>query len=422
VQRSISPSIDLRSFAGIVVEVMTAENRGQEGNNRPPLGVHLQLNDSKSRWRFAAAFAIPLASKNGIISRVFIPMEAFNRGSQAGFQCQSSCNLDLSSVNGVDFYVLYQDSSFEVEVQSITAVEKEHHFRSPQNTFASNNAVQDLLVSTVNSAGYLFNKGYIGLCIAVYSATLNAIVNASDDVSETMKSVVCDGLRLAALQTTEAEIAWKLRYTADALLADLAGVPRDDVEGWFLPNPSFYDQGRYLCIDAGFTSSTASYVRNDSPSQDMFDGPFKEGQILKINSFNELGRSWTENVEECARLCLIYSQCLSFYFSREAAYLGGECRLSIASRVTAGSETFSVEAAFLYDFYERNMDTLMDESDGDTSMDESDSLLNETQTEKCLEEPCGSSSAKSRSSDLVFPSKLKSMIMFITCCTVTFYV
>jgi len=391
---------------------MTAENRGQEGNNRPPLGVHIQLHDNKSSWRFAAAFAIPLASKDGIISRVYIPMEAFDRGSRAGFQCQS-CNLDLSSINGVDFYVLFQDGSFDVQVQSITAVEKENHFRSPQNTFASNNAVKDLLVSTINSAGYLFNKGYIDLCLAVYSATLNAIVEASDDaISETLKSVVCDGLRLAALQTTNVEIAWNLRHTADALLADLAGVPRNDVEGWFLPKPSFYEQGKYLCMDAGFTSSTTSYVRKDFPSQKMFDGPFKEGQILKIDSSNELGRSWTENAEECARLCLIYSQCLSFYFSREA-YFGAECRLSIGSRVTAGSETFSVEAAFLYDFYERN---------NYTSMDEPDSLLNETQPEKCLEEPCFSTSAKSGSSDLVFPSKLKSMIMFITCCTVTFYV
>ena len=118
--------------------------------------------------------------------------------------------------------------------------------------------------------------------------------------------------------------------------------------------------------------------------------------------------------------------------------------MSIASRVTTGSETFSVEAAFLYDYYERNSYTSIDESrtqqgngenymdesssslndklgNGDNYMDESSSPLNDEQTQKCLEQPCGSSSDESRNSAVVYPRKLNSMITLITCYVAMFY-
>lgn len=350
VRRTLSPSINLSTYAGIVIELMSTESHGQEGSNSPPLGVHLQLND-RSNWGYAGAFAVPLAMNSGFVSKVFLPMRAFDRASASGYTCQS-CSLDTSSISGVDIYILFQDGTYDLKVKSITAVKDDQSFSAPQIPFASSNAIKELLSLTINSAGYLYNKKYTELSIAVYSTALNSLVRASDGVPEAIKGIACDGLRVATLQNVKTRTAWELRYTTDAILADLTGVARNNVNGWFLPNSAFYNEGKHLCMDMGGTSSVATFhPQSDIVYLKRFNGPFEEKQILDINSSNELGRLYVKNAEECGKYCTMHNLCLSFYFSREENF-GGECRLSEANLDTSGAKKLYAGNTFLYDYYE----------------------------------------------------------------------
>ena len=70
--------IDLTEYAGVVVQ-LEAVDAHTAASVQPPLGLHLQFHDSSSRYGFASAFAIPLASAVGEELSVYLPLESFDR-------------------------------------------------------------------------------------------------------------------------------------------------------------------------------------------------------------------------------------------------------------------------------------------------------------------------------------------------------
>eukprot|EP01083_Nonionella_stella_P007306 21130_1 len=123
--------VDLTSYAGIEVELETTDGYNSDGananENNPPLGMHLQFGDTSSYFGYASAFAIPLTSTAGESTSVYMPLSSFDRGTRIGYQC-NDCRLDLSSVNEMDLYVLFQKGPFNVRVKSITAVDSPKSF------------------------------------------------------------------------------------------------------------------------------------------------------------------------------------------------------------------------------------------------------------------------------------------------------
>jgi hypothetical protein len=93
--------LDLSSYSGIVVEADALPP------GSTPLGLHLQLSQSGQSWDFSGAFALAQGPEEGGMSRTFIALDAFTRGSRSGFVC-NPCTLDTSRINGMDVYVLFQ--------------------------------------------------------------------------------------------------------------------------------------------------------------------------------------------------------------------------------------------------------------------------------------------------------------------------
>ena len=259
VRRDLGGSVDLSGHAGIVVEVEAqgAPPRAEEGQvGRPraaPLGLHLQLNDDKPFWGFAAAFAIPFSSDAlGRTASVFLPMDSFDRGSSSGMTC-SDCSLDSSSVNGLDLYVLFQEGEFEARIRSITAVlDDPRPLPMPPIAFGLSEDVADLLRSTIKSGSSLYDKGYRELCISIYWSTLSSVVAASVGVDEATKGVACAGLLQSLKEEGKVEKAWTLRYTIDAMLADLQGLDREGSHLW-LPDAAEFTNRAAVC--SGTTSA-----------------------------------------------------------------------------------------------------------------------------------------------------------------------
>ena len=146
-----------------------------------------------------------MVTEPGVLTSVYLPMKSFDRGSRMGFKC-SNCQLDTSSINEIDIYVLFQEGPFEVKVRSITAVKEAVTFSSPIISFSSSNDIQNLLESTVRSGSSLYNIGYAELCIAIYQSTLNTLIGSnitienedlSDSVASIIKGMACEGIRRA---------------------------------------------------------------------------------------------------------------------------------------------------------------------------------------------------------------------------------
>ena len=105
---------------------------------------------------------------------------------------------------------------------------------SPTISIDSINGMQDLIVSTIQSGGSLYDYDYKELCIAVYRSTLNTLLEANggssssgeededEVVSDTMRGMICQGLQRADAQgNNKVDVAWTLRYTMDAILEEL---------------------------------------------------------------------------------------------------------------------------------------------------------------------------------------------------------
>ena len=244
-RRRFSGPIDLSEYAGVVVELESVDSYN-EADIQPPLGLHLQLHDTPSRYGFASAFAIPLTDSIGEKTSVYLPIESFDRGSRSGFQC-SNCQLNISSVNEMDIYVLFQDGSFQVRIKSITAVDTPQSFPSPAIFLPSSIAIKELLDSTIESGGKLYDYSYGELCVAVYRSTLNTLLAASgDEITDVVRGMVCEGLLRAETFDNIPDIAWTLRYTMDGILEQLEYSDPEEGEGW-RPNVDDADSFALQC-------------------------------------------------------------------------------------------------------------------------------------------------------------------------------
>jgi len=266
VRRRFNTPLDLSSHDGVIIEL---ESVDYYDYSKGPLGMEIQLSDTSSnRYDFAAGFAVPLAPTDDInvtTTSVFIPMSDFTRGASIGFRC-SGCALDTTSVNGMDIYVLYQEGPFEARIKSITAVKENRAFGSPvvpalAATDAQNNIVE-LLEATIVKGSSLFNKDYIEMCAALYWSTVNTIIASSP--SSSLKRVACAGITESMSSTADkskSEIAWILRYTMDAMRADLLGENRENMAAiaWM---PSKEETYAAVTVDndycSGITSTTSS--------------------------------------------------------------------------------------------------------------------------------------------------------------------
>jgi len=254
VRRSMTEQ-DLSSFAGIVVEVETKAF----SRDVAPLGLHLQLGDSSSRFDFAAAFAIPFSNTAGDSASVFLPLYSFDRASRGGRTC-SSCALDARRVNEIDVYVLFQEGPFDVAIRSITAVTKAAVFSAPSVQMTSSD-INSFIAASIRSGASLYSKGYVELCIAIYTSALKTIL-ASSDIGG-VKGVACFGLKGATSGTKE-EKAWALRDAMDAIVADIAGTARGSRQSW-LPNSTDAASSLDECRD--YMQTNTNSIPQQSPPE-----------------------------------------------------------------------------------------------------------------------------------------------------------
>ena len=251
--------LDLSDYAGVVVTLETQASSASV----PPLGAELSFGDATSQYDFSSSFAVPL-SANANISSVYLPMESFDRGTFIGFLCRDGCSLDPSKIDSLSVYVLFQEGDFEVTIHSIEAVREPRAFPTPIIDAGTSQDIATLLQNTIASGGGLYDKSYVELCIAIYWSVLNSLV-ASPKVPESVKVVLCAGLeRAAEIQNidgvNEPAIAWALRYTIDAVLADLNGSERSIVESW-LPTKAEADSMEVNCV--GRTSVAQGILYNE---------------------------------------------------------------------------------------------------------------------------------------------------------------
>lgn len=298
--------LDLSDYAGVVMTL-----RADPHDRLAPIaptGLHLQLGDATSFYDFSSALAVPLSSSSsdttGIWTSVYLPVETFDRGTRVGFVCNSNnndCRFDPSEIDGMSVFVLFQEGDFDVRIESIEAVTEPRSFSPPVlSDLESAQEVVDLLLATVDSGGGLYDKSYVELCVAMYWSVLNTLLAVPSPsppdgapfsgyrVPDPVKVVICAGLELAestifSPDTTAASnnnnnnrkqaAAWTLRYTIDAVVADLRGSDRaasssnsNDL-GW-LPSPAEAESMDVTCV--GRTSPAPGILYN--PTSSMDDG------------------------------------------------------------------------------------------------------------------------------------------------------
>jgi len=377
-----SYTLDLSSHAGFLLEFES--HIFQSG--KAPLGVHFQLGDSKSRYDFSAAFAVPFSASARERCRVFLPKEAFNHASRGGSKC-SSCKFS-GSVDSMAFYILFQSGQFELRLHSIMAVEQAMHAPLPTapSVTMDSSGVTALVRAAIDSGAPLYDKGYHGLCIEIYSVAMRQIAAATGPAG-TIRALACAGLRMAMHGAgSDQKRAWALRKAMDAIIADSGGYDRKSdsrypgyVQGSWLPaKGSSGDEG--ICAGVADLSSSGgdSHASADSlaannmepdangmnaaaPSGDMkvdgFLGPF-EG--MGISGWNDLQNYKPKSRADCASLCLANPRCRSFDYGARGN-VKGECWLSTANREIAGN---AYSAWRLYDYYELSSDSVKSGSAG----------------------------------------------------------
>jgi len=321
-------SLDLSNYDGIIV-TLEADSYiyDNQDSSSSPTGIHLQLGDSSSYYDFSSAFAIPLASSlessslsesTSTLTSVYLPMNSFNRGTRMGFSCRSNdCKLDNTKINNLSIYVLFQEGSFDVRIKSISAVPKNGNdvegggggprsFLSPQIHFESIEEIINLLQSTIASGSSLYNMSYIELCVAMYWSVLNSILNALSESESTeedvvvvvptsTKVVICAGLNEMVMSLNNEDNndnsskqyqAFVLRYTIDAIIADLQGFDRSTNGDQYLPSLADAQSMDAVTTCVGRTSPTEgtlydSYgniiaVVDDDSEKEIDSNPEKE--------------------------------------------------------------------------------------------------------------------------------------------------
>jgi len=270
-------ALDLQRYAGIIVAMETEYVDGSTTTAEKPFGFHLQLGDF-SAFGYAAAFAAPLVKEASVETSVFLPMKKFDIASFFGYTCKD-CILDSERINEMEIYALFQEGDFSIKVKSITAVEKPQSFRSPTVSFQSSDEIESLIEATISAGSTLYDTRYYALCFSIYWSMLNTLIEASSGVSDALKNVVCTGVRKVSPTGEYTENVRTLRYTLNAVLADLKGVDRDsDLPSW-LP-------------DKGDTSTTVDgctgYTSIPAPEMDLHSvGEPQENSSLGELRFNE---------------------------------------------------------------------------------------------------------------------------------------
>ena len=147
-----------------------------------------------------------------------------------------------------------------MRLQSIEAVKEPRSFPVPEYDVIESEDAIALIQSTIASGGGLYDKGYTELCIAMYWSVLNTIFS-TDVASDAIQAVICAGLKQVEAQTNEGDgkenIAWTLRHTMDAVIADLQGSSRLTVQDW-LPTSDEATAMEVQCL--GRTSAAPGYM------------------------------------------------------------------------------------------------------------------------------------------------------------------
>lgn len=242
-------------------------------------------------------------------------MESFDRGTLFGFVCRNDCSFDPSGIDSLSVYVLFQEGDFDVAIHSIEAVREPRAFPSLAIDASNPQDIATLLRETIVSGGGLYDKSYVELCIAIYWSVLNTLV-ASPGVPASAKSVSCAGLRRAeALQNnrddTKEAIAWALRNTIDAVIADLTRSERSIVESW-LPTQKEAESMEVACVGR---TSMAEGIFYDGENNDVLD----DDEILGGNS--TFGGNATFSVADWNRQERTSSAGSNSYSTRIAAFL-----------------------------------------------------------------------------------------------------
>jgi hypothetical protein len=305
VRRQIS--LNLNDYDGIVV-TFEADNYDISGSSSkstptPPTGIHLQFGDSTSYYDFSSAFAIPLSTSTSSseLTSVYLPMDSFNRGTRFGFACRDNCELDNTNIDNLSVFVLFQEGTFDVRIKSISAIPKKwssqaqgdesdlissgaqgpRSFLSPQIQFDSVDEIINLLQSTISSGGSLYDKSYIELCITMYWSVLNSILNANANananaIAISTKVVICSGLNEMIYNksnNSKEDQAWILRYTIDAIIADLQGLDRSTNNN-FLPTKKEAELMDATCVG-----------RTSPPEGTLYDS---NGNMIDVDSEEDL--------------------------------------------------------------------------------------------------------------------------------------
>lgn len=258
VGRRFRPSLDLTPYAGVVVEMEAERWVGSSsgGEGEKPFGFHLQMGDRAGYYGFSSAFAVPLSEEDRVGTGVYLPLDSFDRSSRMGYQCKS-CTLDTTSIDEMEIYALFQEGPFRVNVKSITAVTDPRSFVAPTIGFGSTEDITALIEATVTSGSKVYDYGYREICIAIYWSTLNTILEATG-VSNAVKEVACVGLKRVDYNGEKVENAWTLRYTLDAVLADVQGVERKSNSPAWIPELNTVGVLGEDCV--GYTSIPSRYV------------------------------------------------------------------------------------------------------------------------------------------------------------------
>jgi uncharacterized surface protein with fasciclin (FAS1) repeats len=350
-------AVDLTDYAGFWLEV------GTTSADQAPLVLAFQIEDS-TRRDFTAPIALPLASSPSTC-RAFIPMSSFTRTTWSG-ESTSNSKLDLGSIRKLSFYVLYQTGQFEARIKNIFAVKSALDAPAkptmPVVQGLDMDAAVNVLQNTINSGGFVYDKGYPSLCAEMYASSARTLVSSAT-VPAAARGVACAAL---SLQLGSAPIiAWAFRRAFDAIIADASGQPRmaesrypSEVQGQWLPNagaPSVAAAASCPYLSSGSSVSdvdsdadtdvSMESATDDSLLSGSFYGPFVG---MGITDNNDFGKVKVSSPLECAKLCVANSECRSFDYGARSNVMG-ECWLSKADRVAAGNK---YEAWAWYDYYE----------------------------------------------------------------------
>jgi transforming growth factor-beta-induced protein len=356
---------DLSTYAGIYLETDAIPYTA----HGTALGVHVTLSDA-SWYDFSAPVAIPMSDSESRF-QVLLPWSQFDHASRVGYKASGEEVVDLTTVNQISIYVLFQEGPFELHIHEISAVKRlEDGPGQPTapdlQALASAQSVSTLIQQAINNGVSLFNQGYEGLCEQLYSAAARAVL-ATPEAMPSARSAGCAGLANANMDRSSN--AWILRRAIDAIYQDAEGHTRNSAhlypefaQGAWLPGTDAAPSKECVWMLEGHaypkmmaamaapspTPATPSPSSLDGVSGDVngFLGPFVEKGISGHNDFDLV---YVQNPRECAELCQQTNNCRSFDYGARSNVLG-ECWRSTANRESAGS---AYERWEKYDYYER---------------------------------------------------------------------